>query len=279
MFETDRDVLNWYEAQPRAINQDFINSINWSEIRNYPLNREFFSVLLYMRDIESFTELYYRELLRTPTGKDPVIRKFMDRWNEEEAQHGQLLNRFLNEAGVETSTDWRNEAKSNIPLRYNVEYFIIPYITNLFGRYFTGAHMVWGTINEFTTLQAYRRLWKLAGHPVLEKLLRGIAQEESIHANFYWSIARLELKRSGLSNTIARFIISTYWTPVGHGTKPQREEDFIISTLFGGAEGVEFFDRGVNQRLEQLPGFAGNKIPTRRIASVTDTHVGAKRSS
>ncbi len=55
-----------------------------------------------MRDIESFTELYYRELLRTPTGKDPVIRKFMDRWNEEEAEYGNLINRFLNEAGHDT---------------------------------------------------------------------------------------------------------------------------------------------------------------------------------
>jgi hypothetical protein len=269
VFETDRDVLNWYEAQPRAINREFLGGINWKEIQNYPLNREFLSVLLYMRDIESFTELYYRELLRTPTGKDPVIRKFMDRWNEEEAEHGQLLNRFLNEAGVETSADWRLEAKSKIPLRYTVEYFITPYITNLFGRYFTGAHMVWGTINEFTTLQAYRRLWQLAGHPVLEQLLRGIAQEESIHAKFYWSIARLELKRSRPSSLIARFIINSYWKPVGHGTKPQAEEDFIIATLFGGAEGVDFFDRGVNQRLEQLPGFAGNKIPTERIAGVT----------
>lgn len=269
MFETDCDVLNWYEAQPRAVNQEFLKGINWNEVRDYPLNREFLSVLLYMRDIESFTELYYRELLRTPTGKDPVIRKFMDRWNEEEAEHGQLLNRFLNEAGIETSADWRREAKMKIPLRYTVEYFVGPYITNLFGRYFTGAHMVWGTINEFTTLQAYRRLWQIAEHPVLEKLLRGIAQEESIHANFYWSIARLELKRSKLSGTIARAIINHVWSPVGHGTKPQREEDFIIATLFGGAEGVDFFDRGVNQRLEQLPGFAGNKIPTQRIASVT----------
>lgn len=269
MFETDRDVLDWYEQQPRAINKEFLSNIPWREVADHPLGPEFFRVLLYMRDIESFTELYYRELLRTPTGKDPVIRKFMDRWNEEEAEHGNLINRFLNEAGVETAQDWRSEAKSKIPLRYTVEYFVGPYITNLFGRYFTGAHMVWGTINEFTTLQAYRRLWQIAEHPVLERVLRAIAQEESIHAYFYWSIARLELKRSKFSNSLAQFIIKRFWGPVGHGTKPQSEENFIIATLFGGDEGVEFFDRGVNQRLEQLPGFAGNKVPTRRIASVT----------
>ena len=48
----------------------------------------------------------------------------------------------------------------------------------MFGRHFSGVHMVWGAINEMTTLQGYRRLWKLAGHPVLEQLLRAIAQEE-----------------------------------------------------------------------------------------------------
>lgn len=269
MLETDRDVLQWYETQPRAVNKELLDSIPWHEINDYELKDEFFRVLLYMRDIESFTELYYRELLRTPTGKDPIIRKFMDRWNEEEYEHGALINRFLNEAGVPTEKDWRAAAKQKIPWSYRVEYFVGPYITNCFGRYFSGAHMVWGTINEFTTLQAYRRLWTIAGHPVLEKLLRAIAQEESIHAYFYWSIARLELKRSKFSERLARFIITRFWAPVGHGTKPQAEEDYIISTLFGGPEGVQFFDKGVNQRLEQLPGFEGNKVATRRIASVT----------
>jgi len=268
VFETESDVLEWYENQPRAISKEFLDSIPWDEVRDHPLNPAFQPVLVYMRDVESFTEIYYEELLRTPTGKNPVIRKFMDRWSGEENQHGDLLNRFLNEAGYPTSECWMQEAKAAIPFRYTFENRLYPLITNCFGKSFSGAHMVWGAINEMTTLQGYRRLWSLAGHPVLEKLLRAIAQEEAIHSHFYWSIARLKLEQSGFTRNLSRFIIGKFWTPVGQGTKPQQETDYVISTLFKGEEGVEFFDRNVNQRLEQLPGFDGLGRVTQRIARI-----------
>jgi hypothetical protein len=39
-----------------------------------------------------------------------------------------------------------------------------------------------GRDNEITAMNAYRRLSDLAGHPVLQQLLIGIVQEESITA-------------------------------------------------------------------------------------------------
>ncbi len=268
MFETESDVLTWYEAQPRALTKEFLDGLGWDEIADHPLNPAFAPVLVYMRDVESFTEIYYEELLRTPTGKSRIMRQFMDRWSAEEQQHGELLNRFLAEAGYPSSEQWQAEAKAAIPFRYVFENKFYPLITNCFGKYFSGAHMVWGAINEMTTLQGYRRLWGLAGHPVLEKLLRAIAQEESIHTHFYWSIARLKLEQSGLTRNVARTIISRFWTPVGQGTKPQAETNYVIASLFKGDEGVEFFDRNVNQRIEQLPGFDGLRSVTDRIAQI-----------
>ncbi len=268
MFETESEGLDWYERQPRALDKNFYDAVPWGEVRNHPLDPKFVPVLLYMRDVESYTAVYYRELLRTPTGKDPVIRRFMDRWGVEEAEHGDLLNRFLAEAGVETSDDWARRAEAAIPLRYTFENYITSKVTNLFGERFTGTHMVWGAINEMTTLQGYRRLWKLAAHPVLEQLLRAVAREESVHSHFYWSIARLKLERSGYSRALARFIIGKFWSPVGQGTKPQQETDYVIATLFKGADGVDFFDQNVNQRLQLLPGFVGLENVSQRIARI-----------
>ncbi len=167
MFETDKEVLDWYERQPRALSKEYVNSIRWNEIKNHPINPAFVPVLIYMRDIEYFTDMYYQELRRTPTGKDPVIRKFMDRWSIEELHHANLLNRFLEEAGYPSGKDWRIEATKNIPKAYLVNSYLIDHTCRLFGKYFHGAHMVWGAINEITAMQAYRRLSELAGHPVL----------------------------------------------------------------------------------------------------------------
>ena len=32
MFETERDVLAWYEAQPRALTKEFLDDFKWKEI-------------------------------------------------------------------------------------------------------------------------------------------------------------------------------------------------------------------------------------------------------
>lgn len=268
MFETDKEVLDWYERQPRALSKEYVNSIKWKEIKNYQLNPAFVPVLIYMRDIEYFTDMYYQELRRTPTGKDPIIKKFMDRWSIEELYHGNLLNRFLEEAGVPTGKNWQVEATRKIPRLYKIGSYLVDHASRPFGKYFHGAHMVWGAVNEITAMNAYRRLSDLAGHPVLKQLLIGIVQEESIHGSFYWNVARVKLNETQFSKILAKFIIGKFWSPVGQGAKPKGETDYVMATLFPGQEGLELFDQKIGTRIERLPGFGGFKGLTERIAPV-----------
>ena len=79
-FETNKDVLDWYERQERSLTPEFIGSIPWHKVKDHPVDEKFIPVLLYMRDVETLTDMYHRELLRTPTGKDPHFSKFMERW-------------------------------------------------------------------------------------------------------------------------------------------------------------------------------------------------------
>ncbi len=267
MFETAKDVLDWYERQPRALSREYVSNIKWKEIKDHPLNEAFIPVLTYMRDIEYFTDMYYKELLRTPTGRDPIIKKFMDRWSVEELHHANLLNRFLEEAGYPSGSDWRGEAMKNIPKSYIINTYLADYASLAFGKYFHAAHMVWGTINEVTAVQAYRKLGDLSGHPVLKQLVMGIVQEESIHGSFYWNIARLKLSEAKFSRNLARFIIEKFWTPVGQGAKPEHETNYMIATLFKGANGLKDFHRSVTGRIELLPGFNGVNGLTERIAA------------
>jgi rubrerythrin len=266
LFETERDVLDWYERQPRALDAKFLSSIDWKEVKRHPLDAAFVPVLFYMRDVEILTEVYHVELLRTRTGRDPVIKKFMDRWGVEELDHGRVINRFLEEAGVETSPRWQEEAKRAVPYSYTAGTYLATLVTNSFGQHFSAAHMAWGAINELTALQAYRRLWEAARHPVLETILRAIAREESAHAKFYWSVARIRLARSKFSRGLARVALEKFWSPVGQGTKPRDESDRIIGKLFGGDEGLRLFDKHVSQRIMRLPGLGGMDVTTRRIA-------------
>jgi hypothetical protein len=60
-FETNSDVLDWYERQPRTLTPEFVNTIPWPEVKATALDERFIPVLLYMRDVEGLTDMYYRE--------------------------------------------------------------------------------------------------------------------------------------------------------------------------------------------------------------------------
>lgn len=267
LFEREAEALRWYESEERVLNKGFLDAIPWQDVKRHELKPEFFPVLVYMRDIEKFTSIYFDELSRTPTVKDPAIRDFMERWRTEEDLHGDLLNRFLEEAGYPTTGKWEEEARAKIPKGYRLRSFIKPRITNLFGKHFTAVHMTWGTIQELSTLNGYNRLWQMAKHPVLEHLLRAIVREEARHSFFYWSIARIKLLQSPFRQKLTRFIVDRFWSPVGQGTKLKKDANLVIKTLFAGAEGVKLMDQRVNQQMERLPGLAGLKTVTERIAS------------
>ncbi|MEP6900594.1 MAG: ferritin-like domain-containing protein, partial [Actinomycetota bacterium] len=201
---------------------------------------------------------------RTPTGKDPVISKFMERWGIEETTHGEVINRFLNEAGIETGGKWREQVQKNVSKFYTLNSYLITTLTNFIGEKFTATHMTFGAIHEMSTGQGYRRLMKMANHPVLNEILTAIMREESAHTKFYASVARIELGRSEFARKVARFIVNKFWSPVGQGAKPKKQTDYTIGTLFSGKEGFEWIDRNVTQKIQTLPGFAG-------LTKITDT--------
>lgn len=264
IFETKQEVLDWYESQPRALTDDFIANIPWDEVRRHRFDPKFIPVLQYMRDVETLTDMYHREMRRTPTGRDPVISKFMERWGIEEVTHGEVLNLFLNELGVKTNPDWQTQVRKAVSRFYNVNTYFVTSLSNLIGSKFTATHMTFGAVHEMTTAQSYRRLMELADHPVLTKILKGIIREESAHTQFYWSVARLELRKNEFAKKLAKFVIQNFYYPVGQGSKPKDQTEYTIATLFGEGNGMEGLETTITQRVQQLPGFD-------RVTKVTDT--------
>jgi hypothetical protein len=270
-FETNKEVLDWYERQERTLTPQFLSDFPWHEVKDHEIDERLVPVLFYMRDVESLTDMYHRELLRTPTGKDPYISKFMERWGIEEITHGEVLNRFLCELGYESDEKWQTQVRRAVSRAYHANAYLITSLTNLVGRKFTATHMTFGAIHEMSTTQAYRRLMKLADHPILTRLLEAIIREESAHTHFYWSVARLELRKNEFARRIARFIIDHFWAPVGQGSIPKKRTEYLIATLFGDEEGIEVADKTVTQRIAQLPGFADLTTINEAVRRISET--------
>ncbi len=272
-FETKQEVLDWYDRQERALTDDFIESIEWAKVRDHAFDERLVPVILYMRDVETLTDMYWQELRRTPTGRDPVISKFMERWGIEEVTHGEVLNRFLNELGYHTDSDWQRKIRRDVSKSYHLSTFLFTSLTNLIGSRFTATHMTFGAVHEMTTAQAYRRMIEIADHPILTKILRAIIREESAHTHFYWSIARLELRNNGAAQSLARKVIENFYYPVGEGSLRKERTKNVVSILFGDNDALAALDKTVTQRLQQLPGFDGVRKVTEKIGEVAGSRL------
>ena len=249
-----------YTTRSRALD---LRGIRWEDVPRHPLSGEARRTLRYMQDIETHTIVYLRTLLSTRAMDDPEVATFLACWFYEETFHGRALARFLAAAGEPVTV--RPRSRMTLPQWAEAR------ATALVARVwpdFVGVHMVWGAINELTTLVGYRRLAALVGHPVLTELLSRIVRDESRHFAFYYGQAARWLARPRTAR-LARFLVDHFWAPVGSGVQPAAETRFVARYLLAGEEGREAA-RTVDTAIRRLPGF--RDVPlleawTRRVSA------------
>jgi len=162
-----------------------LEDLRWNAVGAVALDERVVASLVYMRDVEGFTD---RDLVgltahRTTLG-DPLIRRFLGIWRAEEAGHAAALDRYLRTYGVATGAAIpvrQLPPPAAAPLRERV----IARVRGPVGRVVAAAHMAWGAANELLTLNGYRLLADRCGDPVLSELLTRIAAQESRHYSFY----------------------------------------------------------------------------------------------
>ena len=249
MTEFDLDA---YVARSRAVE---MSDLPWDDVPRFPLSAEAIRTLRYMQDVESHTIIYLRELLATRAVDEPEVATFLACWVYEETFHGIALARFLEAAGHPLGP--RERPRGQEPLLKRLEAAGVAALSRIWPD-FCALHMTWGAINELTALTGYRRLAKVAGHPVLEMLLDRIALDESRHFFFYYRQAEMRLQRPAAAR-VSRMIVDRFWGPVGSGEQADRDVRFLAGYLFGDEAG-RAAARKVDETIRRLPGFQNVRL-------------------
>jgi hypothetical protein len=251
-----------------------LGGIEWAAIPDHPLSDGDVMCLHYMMDIETHTVIYLRDLLATRVAADPQITAFLSCWVYEELWHGEAFSDFLRSYGIELPAEPKlPDGSTPMPTRPNRwrelrvkvgvgnGLGIVPtMLGSIITRDFAAIHMMWGAVNELTTLTGYHALIRRCEHPVLHQLLRKVIQDERRHFAFYRAQAKARLQRSRAARRIVRWALSNLWTPVGAGVKSEEEVDALAIHLFGdGPQGREQV-REIDRTISDLPGLGGMTI-------------------
>ena len=245
-----------------------LTGVEWDRVREHPLTDAEVRVLRYMMDIESYTVIFFRDMLATRAAFDPDVTAFMTCWNFEELWHGEAFSRLLGEAGIPVGPDQELvRYDSAYPTRRVRNHWIrrrmgskgyVSHLGTLVGsavaaQDFIAVHMTWGAVNELTTLTAYHRLIATSRNVALTQLLRAISKQERRHFAFYRAQARVRLARSERARKLVRLSMDRLWAPVGTGIRPQTETDFTVTYLFNDPDGLVAL-KEMDETIAALPG-------------------------
>ena len=242
------------------------DDLDFGEFRRTPLSQEVLRCLRYMHDVESHTVCYLRDLLLTPSHRDPRVTTFLTAWAYEEHWHGVALGRVLAEHDEPAGAERIEAMRSKLPRKDRYGPFLSALGGMLAGEDFVALHMTWGAVNEWSTAAGYQRLIERAGHPVLTELLGRIKQQESRHIAFYATEARERLARSRRAQRMTRFALRRLWAPVGSGVMPAEETAFLLEWLLTGEQGAAVV-RKIDANVARLPGLGELRIVEDALAA------------
>jgi hypothetical protein len=248
-----------------------LSEIDWDRVADHPLSDGDVMCLHYMMDIEAHTVIYLRDLLATRAAADPQITAFLSCWVYEELWHGEAFSDFLRLYGIEEPIEPRlPDGRTPLPSRAhrwrelrvslgvgNGLGIVPTMLGSMATRDFAAIHMMWGAVNELTTLTGYYALIRRSDHPVLHQLLRRVIQDERRHFAFYRAQAKARLERSRTARRLVRWVLSHLWTPVGAGVKSEEEVDALALYLFGDSPDGFEHARGIDETVAAVPGLEG----------------------
>jgi hypothetical protein len=251
-----------------------LSGIDWGAVPDHPLTDGDVMCLHYMMDIETHTVIYLRDQLATRVAADPQITAFLSCWVYEELWHGEAFSDFLRSYGIEVPAEPKlPDGSTPMPTRPNRwrdlrvrigvgnGLGIVPtMLGSMVARDFAAIHMMWGAVNELTTLTGYHALIRRSDHPELHRLLHKVIRDERRHFAFYRAQAKARMERSRAARKLVRWALENLWTPVGAGVKTEEEVDALGIYLFGDSpEGREQI-REIDRTVSELPGLEGLTI-------------------
>lgn len=218
------------------------DSIDLSAFADRPLQPATVRALAYLQVAERSTMTHLRSVLVTATHKDARITAFLATWAFEKYWFADALDQVVR-AHDHIEPELTHPHESTI--RESV-------YANIVGVPMIAVHMAMGTVDEWVTRAAYRRIAQLDPHPELVALLTTLADAKERQLQFFEPQARYRLTDSAQARRIARRRLPRTSWPIGARSQPRDRDREFYATVFTPAD-IDALDADI----DTLPGLSG----------------------
>lgn len=194
----------------------------WGQATAQPLRDDEVFQLTYASQVEWGTEGTFLSL---DISNDPVVRRFLRIWLEQEIVHAEMLARFLAEIGAPVEVVHRTPRQQRAARRGRLTNQLAHRVV---GDDFFAVHMVWGAVNELMTLRFYGLIRSQTENELLRALLRDLMAQETNHYGFYRNVAIRRLTDNPRGQRIVRWVLQHLWSPVGSGLRSRADVDRLF---------------------------------------------------
>jgi hypothetical protein len=229
---------------------------DWSTAGAQPLSDEERFQLEYAAQVEWGTENTFASL---DISRDPIVKRFLRIWLEQEVVHAQLFARLLAAHGVVVDAAHRTRAQRFAAAKGKM---MNQLARRLVGDRFFAVHMTWGAINELTTQRFYGVIRASTNNELLRTMLHDIMAQEAAHYGFYRNLAIRRLADDPRGQRIVRWVLEHLWSPVGAGLRSRDDADRLSRGLFAGRDDVV---AQIDSQLHRIPGLDGLQLIRRTV--------------
>jgi hypothetical protein len=217
-----------------------------------PLSHDTLRTLAYLRDVERATMTRLRSMLITATHKDARVTAFLVSWAYEKYWIADALSAVVGEEFAATQTDTR---ESTVREALYANWVGVP---------LTAVHTAFGTVDEWFTQAAYRRVNELERHAELDRLVNWILEVKSRHSEFFEAQARDRLAVSPAGRRITRRRLRAARWPIGSTAAAPSETRWVLGRLFATAPSVV---SSIDALVDDLPGQSGLRLAARAVGA------------
>lgn len=232
------------------------------EYETKPLASDTLRALSYLRDLESATMQWLRNVLVTPTHKDARVTAFLVSWAFEKFWIADAITAVI-EANGYTATELPGAGKRRHPLseagdrtgpvRRAISAIVI-------GPDIVAVHMATELVDQWVTHASYDRVAEVAASEALTGTIRMILEVKKRHEEFFAEESERRLSESAKAARLTRRALSNAAWPIGAVDRSDSDRTFFERYMFGNEEGANRASE-IASRVARLPGI-GERVAT-----------------